>query len=83
MIFILIFVLFPRCLLHHRPSAFLGAVGHGCCREFKHDSSHQTKGNGQKRRYFMYTAVITTTTLASVCINYYVEGIYCQHTASA
>jgi hypothetical protein len=74
--YIIVFVLFPRYLLHHRTQAFLGAVGHGCCREFKYDSTHQTEGNGQKRRYLMYTGVITTAALASICINHYVEGIY-------
>jgi hypothetical protein len=73
----------PRCLLHHRTQALLGSVGHGFCREFEHDSTHQTEGNGQKRRYLMYTAVITTSTLASICISHYVEGIKHKHTLSA
>jgi hypothetical protein len=74
----LMFILSPRCLLHHRTQVVHGALGHGCCREFKHDSCHEGEGNRQKRRYTTYAAVITSATLASVCIYHYVGGIYCN-----
>lgn len=66
-----VYPIIRRCLLHQRPQTVLGVWSYGSSREFKHDSNQQDRGSGHNRRYLTYAALVTGTTLASLCIYYY------------